>query len=188
MKKIFYFLSVAVAAIAMASCGTKTAESEQVADAPMSVDSLIANAENLVDSVVTFEGVCTHTCAHGATKMFVIGADDTKSMRVEAGELGSFDEKVVHAPVIVTGTVVEERLDEAVLAQWEEQLQAQTAKEHGKGEAGCEHEKTNHGVQSSTMAGQIAEYRARIAERDSLEGKPYLSFFYVVAQKYDVAE
>ncbi len=188
MKKIILFLSMAVAVMVMASCGNKAAEQEQAEDAPMSVDSLIANADMYVDSVVTFEGVCSHTCAHGATKMFVIGNEEGKSMRVEAGELGSFDEKVVHNPVIVTGTVVEERLDEAALAQWEEQIKAKAAEEHGNGEEGCDHEKTNRGVKANTMADQIAEYRARIAERDSVEGKPYLSFYYVVAQKYDVAE
>ena len=187
MKRILYFLSVAVAMLALASCGNKAAQ-EQAEEGPMSVDSLIANAEQLVDSVVTFEGVCSHTCAHGATKMFVIGSDDTKSIRVEAGELGSFDTKVVHNPVVVTGKLVEERVDEAVLVQWEEQMKAKAAEEHGNGEAGCDHEKANRGLQSNTMADQIAEYRARIAERDSIEGKPYLSFFYVIAHKYDVVE
>lgn len=190
MKKLFSAFIVAVMAVAMAACGSKqqnnAAENEATV---MNVDQLLADAPSLVDSTVTFEGVCSHTCKHGATKMFVIGSDDSKTIRVEACDLGAFDTKVIHQPVTVTGILREQRIDEEYLAQWEEQVKAQTAKVHGEGnEAGCDTERAAHGMESSTAEGQIAEYRARIAERDSLEGKPYVSFYYVDAKSYKINE
>lgn len=63
----------------------------------MEIDSLLANAETLADQAVTIEGVCTHACKHGATKIFLMGSDDTQMIRVEAGKLCSFDTKCVNA-------------------------------------------------------------------------------------------
>lgn len=190
MKKLFSAFIVAVMAVAMAACGSKQQNNAAQEEATvMNVDQLLADPSGLVDSTVTFEGVCSHTCKHGATKMFLIGTDDSKTIRVEACELGAFDAKVIHQPVTVTGILREQRIDEEYLAQWEEQVKAQTAKAHGEGnEAGCDTERAARGMESSTAEGQIAEYRARIAERDSLEGKPYVSFYYVDAKSYKINE
>ena len=89
--------------------------------AVMSVDDLLARADSLVGQQVNFQGVCTHTCKHGATKMFMMGSDDTKTIRVEAGKLGAFDTKCINSMVEVTGTLVEQRIDEAYLQNWEAQ-------------------------------------------------------------------
>ncbi len=190
MKKVLSTFMVAVMAVCMVACGSKQQDAASDNQATvMNVDELLDKAPDMVDSTVTFEGVCSHTCKHGATKMFLIGTDDSKSIRVEACDLGSFDAKVIHQPVTVTGVLREQRIDEEYLAQWEEQVKAQTVKNHGESkEAGCETERSARGMESSTAEGQIAEYRARIAERDSLEGKPYVSFYYVDAISYKINE
>ena len=83
------------------SCSNKpksteeTASTEQTSGA-MEIDDLLANAESLTDQEVTIEGVCTHACKHGATKIFLMGSDDTQTIRVEAAKLGSFDTKCVN--------------------------------------------------------------------------------------------
>lgn len=187
MKKILS-LFVAFLALTFASCSKQAETATDETPEAMTVDALLSDAASLVDSTVTFEGVCSHTCKHGATKMFVLGTDDTKSIRVEAAELGSFSTECIHRPVTVTGIVREQRIDEDYLVQWEEQIKAQTAEQHGDNEAGCEHEKAAQGVKANTMADQIAEYRQRIAERDSTEGKPYLSFYFVEAKSYTIGE
>ena len=107
----------------------------------MEIDDLLANAESLTDQEVTIEGVCTHACKHGATKIFLMGSDDTQTIRVEAAKLGSFDTKCVNSIVRVTGTLKEQRVDEAYLQQWESRLKAAAAEKHGEGEAGCSTEK-----------------------------------------------
>ena len=53
--------------------------------------------------------------------------------------------------------------------------------------AGCETERKAAGqAELATFATQMADYRARIAARDSIEGKPYLSTYYIQATSYSV--
>ena len=75
----------------------------------------------------------------------LMGSDDTKTIRVEAGPLGSFDTRCVNAIVTVAGTLKEQRVDEAYLQNWESRLKAQTEKSHGETAAGCDSEKKARG-------------------------------------------
>ena len=60
-------------------------------------------------------------------KRQLMGSDDTQVIRVEAGTLGTFDPKCVNYIVRVTGTLKEQRIDEAYIQNWEAQLKAQAA-------------------------------------------------------------
>lgn len=189
--KTLMMMSMAATALTLTACsggnkstGTETAEVQT--SAAQTVDDLLAHADSLVGQQVTFQGVCTHTCKHGATKMFMMGSDDTKTIRVEAGELGSFDTKCVNSMVEVTGTLVEQRIDEAYLQRWEAQVKAQTADTHGDGEAGCDSEKKARGETGNTPEERIADFRTKIAQRKADTGKDYLSFYYVEAQSYAI--
>lgn len=187
LKSIFTPL-FAAAALAFASCAGKQAAPAEEAQGPVvyNVDEVVAQAPELTDSIITIEGVCSHTCKHGATKMFLIG--DSTTLRVEAGELGSFDTKVINNLVSLKGKVCEQRIDEAYLSQLEEQIKANAAEEHGESEAGCSHDNAANNVTAATPLDQVAEMRAQIAERTEKEGKPYLSRYYVLAESYEIVE
>ncbi len=194
-KKMTLAAVLTVAALLTASCGNKQQRganeannAEQTATAAMEIDTLLANAEALSGKEVTIEGVCTHTCKHGATKIFLMGSDDTKTIRVEAAELGSFDPKVVNSIVRVTGTLKEQRVDEAYLQNWEAQLKANAGEQHGDGEAGCDSEKKARGETGNTPAERIADFRAKIAAQKEKTGKEYLSFYYMEASSYAVEQ
>ena len=184
---------VAVAMIAaclvMVSCGGgKKQQAAEEAVVAMSIDDVMAKASGLVEQEVTIEGVCTHTCSHGAKKMFLVGSDDTKTLRIEAGELGAFDTKVVNNVVTVKGIIKEERIDEAYLVDWENRLKANTQEHHGNGEGGCDTEKNARGETANTEEGRIADFRAKIAAEKAATGKEYLSFYHVVAESYEINE
>ena len=189
-------LTIAIAIVAMTfigtSCGNKQQKSaseattEQSASSALEIDSLLANAESLAGQEVTIEGVCTHTCKHGAKKIFLMGSDDTQTIRVEAAKLGSFDTKCVNSIVRVTGTLKEQRVDEAYLQQWESRLKAAAAEKHGEGETGCSTEKKARGETANTPEARIADFRAKIAKRQAESGKPYLSFYYMEAANYEI--
>ena len=186
---------VAVAMIAaclvMVSCGGgKKQQAAEEAVVAMSIDDVMAKAGELVDQTVVIEGVCTHTCSHGAKKMFLVGSDDTKTLRIEAGELGAFDTKVVNNVVTVKGIIKEERIDEAYLVDWETRLKNQTEEKHGneEGEGGCDTEKNARGETANTAEGRIADFRAKIAAEKEATGKEYLSFYHVVATSYEINE
>ena len=117
MKKSIFILA-AVALLAMVSCNNKAKENqnqESAATVALSVDDILAKGDSLVGKTVTVEGVCTHICKHGGKKLFMMGTDDTKMLRAEACELGSFPAEVVNSLVSVTGTLEEDRIDEATI-------------------------------------------------------------------------
>lgn len=154
----------------------------------MEIDAVLAGAEDLNDQTIVLEGICTHICKHGGTKIFMMGSDDTKTLRIEAAKLGSFDQKCVNSIVKVNGILREERVDEAYLQSWEAAVAAQTAKQHGEVETGCDSEKAARGETGNTVAERIADFREKIAARKAAVGKEYLSFYYVEALSYEVVE
>ena len=151
----------------------------------LTIDQLLTDADSLQGTDVVIEGVCTHTCQHGATKIFLMGSDDTKIIRIEAGQLGSFDTKCVNSIVKVWGKLVEQRIDEAYLQKWESQA-AEAGTSHA--EAGCDTEKKARGETASTNADRIASFREKIAAKKEKTGKDYLSFYYVEATKYEIEQ
>lgn len=191
MKTKFMFIVAASMALVFASCGgnassEKAAETEVVATA-LEVDDLLANADSLAGQQVELQGICTHICSHGATKIFLMGSDDTKTIRIEAAELGAFDQKCVNSIVNVKGILKEERIDEAYLQRWEAQA-ASEGEQHGDGEEGCSTEKAARGEKGNSVAERIADFRAKIAARKEATGKEYLSFYFVEALEYAVVE
>ena len=137
MKKSIFILA-AVALLAMVSCNNKAKENqnqESAATVALSVDDILAEGDSLVGKTVTVEGVCTHICKHGGKKLFMMGTDDTKMLRAEACELGSFPAEVVNSLVSVTGTLEEDRIDEATIQRMEEQYKNQSGEKHGDEES-----------------------------------------------------
>ena len=191
MKTKLMMAALFVAAcFTMMSCGGGKKQAQNAEDVAMSIDEVMAKAADLVEQTVVIEGVCTHTCSHGAKKMFLVGSDDSKTLRIEAGELGAFDTKVVNNVVTVKGTLKEERIDEAYLQDWEARVKAQTEEKHGNGdgEGGCDTEKNARGETANTTEGRIADFRAKIAAEKEATGKEYLAFYHVVANSYEINE
>ena len=188
MKNLMW-VAVALLTLSLASCGNKQQKASNDAagdqkESVMQIDDLLSNAEALVGKTVKIEGVCTHTCKHGAKKMFLMGSDDKNVVRVEAGKLGAFDTKVVNSVVQVDGILKETRIDEAYLQNLEAQQGIEKADSHE--EESCEHENQANGTTATTMEGTIAQYRAKIAERKEKTGKDYLSIYYVEAEDYEI--
>lgn len=193
-KSVIYIASLLLS-IGSISCGNNTKQqsgnsTEEQSNIPagMEVDSLLANAESLTEKNITVQGICTHTCKHGAKKIFLMGSDDTQTIRIEAGDLGQFSPDCVNSIVEVNGTLKEQRIDEAYLVQWEEKVKAQSGEKHGNGEAGCSTEKKARGESGNTTEKRIADFRKKIAERKAKTGKDYLSFYFVEAESYKITE
>ena len=195
MKKNFLAI-LAVSALlgsTISSCGagssTPKTTTATAQDTVMEVDSVLKNGDKLVGQTVVLEGVCTHICQHGGGKIFLMGSDDTQTIRIDASEqVGSFSPEAVNSLVRVQGTVHEERIDEAYLQRWENSLEKQTVPHHGDGKSGCEADKKARAETGNTESERIASFRERIAERNEKEGKNYLSFYYVTAKSYRIEE
>lgn len=178
--------------LGLASCegdSNKSKEQASTAEAnpaALEVDQVLADPDSLVGDTIKVEGVCTHICKHGGGKIFLMGSDDTKTLRVEAGEsIGSFPQETVNSIVWVTGVLVEDRIDEGYLAQWEAQI-ADQAKE-AQGEGGCAADmKANAEAEANSVRERIANFRSRIAERTEREGKAYVSLYHMEGLSYEI--
>lgn len=199
MKKyqLIFIAALALSALAIQGCNSKkqktegtaqTGQNATVAQSSLQVDDVLKSADSLAGKEVEIEGICTHICKHGGGKIFLMGSDDTKTIRIEAGkEFGSFKPETVNNIVRVKGKLVEERIDEAYLTQWEEKIKAQTEEKHGTTEAGCSSEQKARGeVPANNAADRISNFRKRIAERNEKEGKSYLSFYHIDATEYNI--
>ncbi len=194
IQKLFFIAGLTFAALATTSCNNKSAETENATaetsrSAAIEVDRLLADADSLAGKEVIVEGICTHTCKHGAKKIFLMGSDDTQIIRIEAGELGAFSQDCVNNIVTVKGILMEQRIDETYLQEWETMAKAQTADQHGeKGEGGCDTEKNARGETGNSIEERIADFRKRIEAEHEKTGKNYLSFYYIEAISYEIKQ
>ena len=186
MKKFILFISVAAAlCAAMISCHKNVSGIEPLP--PLSVDSLMASAEALVDDTVYVEGFCSHLCAHGGRKAFITGADSAIVLRCEAtAEMGgAFSPECAGHNITVRGIVRENRIDEAAVAEMEAAYAA--ADTAAKAHQGCATDRKAQGQANiDAFAARMADYRARIADRAATTGKNYLSFYYLEAISYTI--
>ena len=117
MKHILLFIMLTtITACLLTSCKSKTTQSatsqSQMSQSQiLEVDDILARADSLTGKTFTTEALCTHICAHGGGKIFLMGSDDTKTIRVEAGtKIGSFKPETVNNLVRITGKLVEQRM------------------------------------------------------------------------------
>ncbi|MBD5225954.1 MAG: hypothetical protein HDS68_08375 [Bacteroidales bacterium] len=201
MKKSLFLSAIAFfGMMAATSCGNKAENNVCEDTVVVSIDSVVANPEAYMNDTITVEGVVSHLCAHGGRKAFLLGSDENVMIRCEATpEMGgAFPQESVHKPMQVTGVVVESRLGEEEVKQIEaqhaeqvkmiaEQAGAEQAAAVDQAATGCETERKAQGQGDiDSFAAQMADYRARIAERSEKEGKPYLSTYYIIAYSYDI--
>ncbi len=180
--------TVALAMVACTSNGSSENDNAEQAEA-LQVDDVLEQAESLVGDTITLEGVCTHTCKHGARKIFLMGSDDTKTIRIEAGDFGAFKPECVNHLVTVTGVLVEDRIDEAYLQAWEAQVATAGGEQHGESKtAGCDTEKKARKETASTTEGRIKDFRDKIAAQMAAGGKDYIAFYHVEAVSYSIEE
>lgn len=191
MKKVNFILIALVTIIAFISCtGNKKNDETNTSTAPTyaTVDEILANAEQKIDDTVLIEGLCTHICSHGGQKLFLMGDDESNTIRVETNDvLGAFKAECVNSMIQVKGNLKEERIDEAYLTQWEARIAEGVVEEHGEDGEGCETELKAQGQEDvSSEAGRIKDFREKIAQRNEAEGKNYLSFYYIEAIEYTI--
>lgn len=185
-------LAVLTLTFAFAGCNAKSRQdvSEESQKSSFSqVDDILAKADSLAGKTVSVEGVCTHICKHGGGKIFLMGSDDTRIIRIEAGEkIGSFKPETVNSIVQVSGILVEDRIDENYLSEWEQKLKDNTQENHASGAtSGCSTEKAaRQETHANSAQERIDNFRTRIAERQSKEGKNYLSFYHIDGSEYAI--
>jgi len=174
--------------IAQQETKTETQLTQEQAAASYKVEDLLAKGDSLANKTVTVEGLCSHLCPHGGAKLFLKASDGKQTIRVEAGTvIGSFSKDAIKKQVSITGKLVEQRIDEAFLANWENTLKQPAPKKEVCNSTGCASEGKARGENVASPATQrIAIFRKKIADRKAKEGKNYLSFYYLEADSYKI--
>lgn len=201
MKKLF-LIPLMLVAVAVSSCNNKSASAkgEEIAEAAISVDSIFVNPDAIVGDTVIVEGVCSHLCKHGGKKAFLLGSDDNVIIRCESTPNmgGYFPQETIHKALRVKGILRETRIDEQAVSLMEQQhadqveqlasqLDADQLEDVANNPGGCDTERKAQGqAEIASFAERMADYRAKIAERQQKEGKPYLSTYYIESLEYEI--
>ncbi len=83
------------------SCCSKSTNPEALT---VSVDELLANPEKYLDKKIDMSGLVVHTCKKSGKKMFMIGSNDSISVKVVASEkISKFDLSLEGSKVIASG-------------------------------------------------------------------------------------
>ena len=119
MKKIVFILTVFLAVI---SCKTETKKVEnsneiKAVETPViTMGEFNSKAGDYIDKEIQIKGIVDHVCKHGGKKILMV--TDEGDVHVVAEE--RFDETLKGSEIVLTGIVLEERIDEATCLKMEE--------------------------------------------------------------------
>lgn len=178
MIRNLFFVSIIALAF---SCSNGKTNNEEV----IKVDDFLAKQAELVEKTVKVEGTVTHICMHGGKKLFIMGQDPEKTIKVTAGAgISQFDKTLEGTDVIIEGIVKETKVDEAYIVKLEAEAAANvdtTQKDTTKQEI-AEHKNHLHeGESHATDNSQFDDLRKQIKE----SGKDYISFYAIECTKVE---
>ncbi len=185
--KLKTLIVLSLGAMLFTSCGSCSNQSKDKVETiaqtkSMGIEELLVDFENQVGKTISLEGVCSHVCGSGG-KLFIEGSLGERSLRVNATDVsGNFGSDLEKSSLVITGKVVEERIDEAYL----QEMEANAKNQEKPAEEGDDHSCSDEisGLEETMEA--IANYRKEIAERNEKEGKNYLSIYTLSAEKCEV--
>lgn len=121
-KMILLTLAVSVAALALAACSAEKATDTATEAKEMTIADFNTHAGEMVDQIVTVSGTVDHVCKHSGKRLFIFGEDPQDRLKVESSEtVGSFDVALEGSEIRIQGKVLEMRVDEAYLDEWEKE-------------------------------------------------------------------
>lgn len=101
------FLPLMIAALLLASCGSKSGKEASKADenaVKVEFASLVANPYDYVDKNISVEGKVVHVCMHTGKKMFIVGENPDIRLFISAGENApKFPTELVGSQITVEG-------------------------------------------------------------------------------------
>jgi len=174
MKRILF---IAVAALLLAACNSPAKKADKKnQDTPtvqtLKVDSLLANAELLLEKKITVTGHVTHTCKHSGKRCFLVGDNEKFTIRIEAGgKITGFNRDLVGSTIKVDGTLKARRLSKEYIDQ-QEHAAHEKIKEDGTAET-CATELSN-----------INDMRAWMKANN----KDHYAIYYIEGLSYEVVE
>jgi hypothetical protein len=181
IKKVLGIL--AITAI-MFSCGNKEQKKEEACcnkeKATVTVDKVMEDMASYVDKNIVIVGTVNHVCSHGGKRMFIMGENPDVAIKITPSEeIGVFEKELEGSHVMVTGVVKELRIDEAYVANLEnDDAESEAMHDH----SGGTHEETEEAAKEKQH--QLDAMREKIAQSET----GYYSQFWIEASKFEVKE
>ena len=196
---MYKIISLLFAMSLLFSCGQQTKKSDLVSQQevlPLSVGDFLSDAGPFTDQTVKINGTVVHVCRHGGQRLFIVGEDGEKRIRITTGEdIPEFDVELEGVMIEVTGVVKELIIDETYLAEWEVEVTEGSKHDRGEGHEGGVGHGDDHGESAGEEAveaeEQMTQQLARIQElRDEIaeSGKDHLSDYWIETIEYKVIE
>jgi len=193
MKKVKWFLSIAIIAGISFSCNQTTTEGNNEndkqdtvavnSDEIVTIDFNKLNSDDIFDlngKRVKISGLVDHVCKHGGKRLMLVGKNPDEHIRVEAGDNPPFKEDIVGTNIEVTGKLVTEKIDSTYLANWEEEVKQKSIEGDKTVEAKHIEGSGEHKQGEEEGQKDIAEELAKIQQlRDEIKtnGKGYIGNF-----------
>jgi len=195
MRKLIIAI-VAMAFIAV-SCDNTTAKkeestkSEQIAPEQITTVTL-AEFDNkvgdLVGKKIAITGTVDHICKHGGQKLFIVDTEAEGRVKVTPDEnIAAFNSELEGENIEIVGIVEEQRIDEAYLREWEEEILADSDMGDDKGEGkhlGGNMEKGGSDADENEEMEKVNHLREMLAE----SGDDHLSFYSILCVEYKVID
>jgi len=184
----------------LVSCGQQTKKAEPASEngvISITVDDFLADASPYTGQKVDIQGRVVHVCRHGGQKLFIVGEDGEKRIRITTGkDIAEFDVALEGEKLGVVGIVNELIIDETYLAEWEADVMEGLKHDSGEGHEGRIGQGEGHGEsqEEDLEAGadveqQVKEQLARIQEiRDEIaeSSKDHLSDYWIETVQYKI--
>lgn len=192
MKKLLFIVALA---IGFASCQNTANKTETTNEETLANDVTIVQvaefenkAGDFVGKTIQLSGTVEHVCKHGGQRMFIVDNESEARIKITpAEEVAAFNTELVGDELIITGIVEEQRIDEAYLMEWEEEIKAGSAMSDDKGEGthlGGNVEKGGEGADVNEEMQKVMDLREQL----QASGNDYLAFYSVVCTGFEVVK
>lgn len=146
----------------------------------ITVDKLMNDESFSNNQDIAITGTVTHVCRHGGQRMFIIGDDPEKRLKITTGpKISEFQIDLEGREVEIKGKIEIQRIDEQYLNEWEEKVLGSEELQHDE-ETGI-----HDGDHSSNLQDELDKIN-RYREQISASGKNHLSFYSIVCENYEV--
>jgi hypothetical protein len=187
MRKI---LILAALATVIFACKTETKKTGWDENKVFTVTEVLAKPDTFVNKLMKVKGTINHVCKHGGKKAFLMGETEEQTLRCDAGkELAQFDASKIGNDAVVTGVFKEQKVDEAFLSNWEQEVRDELAKAGKETKTAEKHEEKasyekigRHEDENDETLVEINKIRQEI----KTNGKGYISWYSFEAKSYAI--
>jgi hypothetical protein len=184
-RKVYLFLAI-IAIMACCNNSQKPVSETEAEVIELTIAEFKLMAEDYTGEIVAVKGLVNHACRHSGKRMFIVDPETSEGLRIDAGNIvGGFDTSLEGSIVLVTGVVIERRIDEAYLNEWEVEVHEECAAEeaYAKSEIAAG-ETEEHDNEYAEELDRIARLRQQVLDSE----KGYISFFHLECTSFEVID